>query len=60
MMESAETKQPETESKKGVDRADYEAPAIVYESIITTRAGSPAGATDGAGTGVDPADLFGG
>jgi len=58
MMESTEAKQPDKESKKRA-RAAYEAPAIVYESVITTRAGSPAGATDSAGSDVDPADLFG-
>lgn len=58
MMESTEAKQPEKESTKVV-RAAYEAPAIVYESIITTRAGSPQGGTDSAGSDVDPADLFG-
>jgi hypothetical protein len=42
-------KKPESEQK------EYEAPAIVYEGKITTRAGSP----EGAGDGVDPADLFG-
>ena len=36
----------------------YEAPAIIYEGVITTRAGSPLGG-DGDGTVIDPADLFG-
>ncbi|MBE2220546.1 MAG: hypothetical protein IAF02_03345 [Anaerolineae bacterium] len=39
----------------------YKAPAIIYEGIITTRAGSgPTGDPAGSGeSGVDPADLFG-
>jgi hypothetical protein len=36
----------------------YEAPAIIYQGIITTRAGSNIGAGSGEGI-VDPADLFG-
>jgi hypothetical protein len=37
----------------------YEKPAIIHESQITTRAGTPIeGAPDR--NGVDPADLFGG
>lgn len=35
----------------------YQAPAVVYEGVITTRAGSPFGNPDDAG--VDPTDLFG-
>jgi hypothetical protein len=34
----------------------YETPAIVYEGVITTRAGTPEG--DGSEA-VDPAELFG-
>lgn len=44
-------KKPQSEQK------EYQAPAIIYEGKITTRAGSPA--APGSGDGVDPADLFG-
>ncbi len=36
----------------------YETPAVIYEGVITTRAGSPVGGGDSE-KGVDPADLFG-
>jgi hypothetical protein len=36
----------------------YEAPAVVYEGVITTRAGTPIGGEQD-GADVDPADLFG-
>ncbi len=47
----------------GVKRAPYEAPAIIYEGLITTRAGSvnpepPGGGGDSGGG--DPANTFGG
>ncbi len=35
----------------------YEAPAIIYEGAIGTRAGSPLGGTTGV-DGIDPGDLF--
>ena len=38
----------------------YTPPAIIYDGVISTRAGSPLGGGDGNGAdGVDPADLFG-
>ena len=38
---------------------EYEAPAIVYDGLISTRAGSPlGGGSDNNADGVDPADLF--
>ena len=40
-------------------RVAYEAPAIIYETVITTRAGSPLGIDGQSPDGVDPADLFG-
>ncbi len=44
-------------TKNEDQRAPYEAPAIVYEGLISTRAGSTV--TGGAGSdAVDPADLF--
>jgi hypothetical protein len=56
MMDSTESKK--TNSKEQSDRrATYEAPAIIYEGVITTRAGSPVFSPEG--DGVDPADLFG-
>lgn len=37
----------------------YEAPAIIYDGVIGTRAGSPIGNPNGSSAdGVDPADLF--
>jgi hypothetical protein len=37
----------------------YEAPSIIYDGVISTRAGSPIGGSGGDGAdGVDPADLF--
>lgn len=37
----------------------YEAPAVIYDGVISTRAGSPVGSPNGAGSdGVDPANLF--
>ncbi len=44
------------------EKPTYEAPAIIYKGIITTRAGSggPVGDPSGSGeSSVDPADLFG-
>ncbi len=43
---------------KMVERADYEAPAIIYEGLISTRAGSVI-LNGGGAEGADPADLFG-
>ena len=42
-------------------RASYEAPAIIYEGVISTRAGTgdPLGDGSGSDDSVDPADLFG-
>ena len=40
------------------DNVLYEAPAVIYEGMITTRAGTPTGNPDG-DRAVDPADLFG-
>lgn len=37
----------------------YERPLIIYDGIISTRAGSPiGGVTDNGTAGVDPANLF--
>lgn len=53
---SSEQSHPQSEADQ---RLQYEAPAIVYEGVITTRAGSPAGVTPGdSDAGVDPSDLF--
>lgn len=46
------------EHRKNKEKTTYEAPAIIYETVITTRAGSPL-STDDSNPGVDPADLFG-
>ena len=58
-MKSLSKPQAKTEkTEQKVERAAYEAPAIVYEGFITTRAGSPInrGSSDPS---ADPADLFG-
>ena len=47
----------EAEPRDGEQRAPYEAPAIIYEGELTTRAGTVPG--PGA-PGADPADIFGG
>ncbi|MCA9933280.1 MAG: hypothetical protein H6662_12040 [Ardenticatenaceae bacterium] len=47
------------QEKSQEQRAAYEAPAIIYETIITTRAGSPLSLDVQDPDGVDPADLFG-
>lgn len=59
-MSSAITSESTEEKKKERERAPYQKPAIIYEGVITTRAGSPLGASEGASDAVDPADLFGG
>ena len=41
------------------EKSTYEAPAIIYKGIITTRAGSPVGDDPSGAGSVDPADLFG-
>ena len=41
------------------DKKPYEAPAIIYNGVITTRAGSPTGGDGDGADGIDPADLFG-
>ena len=42
------------------ERLPYETPAIIYEGLITTRAGSPpGGGAPDPGEGLDPVDLFG-
>ncbi len=45
------------ERKEQNEHAIYEAPAIVYEGVISTRAGSPITSAP-KGDAVDPADLF--
>ncbi len=50
------------QNDSGAKRAPYEAPAIIYEGLITTRAGSvpEAPEKDGGGGGAaDPAQIFG-
>lgn len=49
---------PEKKRSEEKERATYEAPAIIYEGAISTRAGTPLGNQPG-GEGIDPADLFG-
>ncbi len=49
---------PEKECVNEEQRAAYEVPAIIYEGMISTRAGSPLGNPSGSDS-IDPADLFG-
>ncbi len=54
-------KQPNEGKQSSLDdttNTPYEAPAVIYEGLITTRAGTPTGST-GSDNAVDPADLFG-
>ena len=47
------------ESTEKLPTEAYEAPAVIYDGLISTRAGSPLGSKTGSGAdGVDPADLF--
>jgi hypothetical protein len=57
MKTTNEPKQKEQPSQK--DSLPYETPAVIHESLITTRAGTPFGNPDDDAN-VDPADLFGG
>ncbi len=41
------------------EKVRYEAPAVIYESLITTRAGTPSPFSFDHPSGVDPTDLFG-
>ena len=54
-------KDPQQQTVNLENQGVYEAPAIIYEGIITTRAGTPTGggSTGSEESGVDPADLFG-
>lgn len=56
-----ETGKVEKVEKKRDGRIPYETPAVIYEGVISTRAGSPPNRFPGGsgGDGVDPADLFG-
>lgn len=50
----------DTSKDQDTERIPYQAPTIIFEGDMTTRAGSPTGGTNGSGIdGVDPADLFG-
>lgn len=50
-------KQNQSKEQNKSKRNPYESPAIIHESLITTRAGSPI--VPDSNPGVDPADLFG-
>ncbi len=53
------TIQNQSTKRRDTDKREaYETPAIIHESLITTRAGTPI--EPGSNPGVDPADLFGG
>jgi hypothetical protein len=56
MKTTKQPKQKEQETPK--ERLVYEAPAVIHESLISTRAGSPFGNPNDNDT-IDPADLFG-
>lgn len=46
------------EEEQAAERLPYESPAIIFTTVITTRAGSPLSIGDEP-NGVDPMDLFG-
>ena len=47
------------ESTEKLPTKAYEAPAVIYDGVISTRAGSPlGGGSDNNADGVDPANLF--
>ena len=59
-MATSEQTRRSTVAKKKQEKKPYEPPAIVYEGVVGTRAGStPNLAGDGEESSVDPADLFG-
>lgn len=55
-MKLTQTTQHLTEPTE-TNKQAYETPQVIYEGIITTRAGTPTGNPESGG--VDPADLFG-
>jgi hypothetical protein len=54
-MEPTQIKQANLVEPVKAEKQAYEAPVVIYEGLITTRAGSPVGGGDRS---VDPADLF--
>jgi hypothetical protein len=48
---------PQNECPQEENPITYEAPAIIFEDVISTRAGSPLGNPAGVDD-IDPADLF--
>lgn len=48
---------PESESPQEQEKTIYEAPAIIFEGVVSTRAGSPLGNPAGVDD-IDPGDLF--
>lgn len=60
-MKNQTTTQP-GQNEVGIKRSPYEAPAIIYEGLITTRAGSvPQSPDRNSGSGAaDPGNAFGG
>ena len=46
--------------KKENKRRPYKRPAVIYDGVINTRAGTPIGRPGDPAPGVDPDDLFGG
>ncbi len=48
---------PESENPQEKEQIVYEAPAIIYEGVVSTRAGSPLGNPAGVDD-IDPSDLF--
>jgi hypothetical protein len=57
-MEPTQSLQSNHSETVETNKQTYEVPQIIYEGIMTTRAGSPFGRGEGE-SGVDPADLFG-
>lgn len=53
-----ESQTQQSQEKQAAKRRPYEAPAVIFSTVITTRAGSPL-SIGGDPEGVDPMDLFG-
>ena len=57
-MSDRKANQSTAENEKSV-REPYETPAIIYEGLITTRAGSPNRSPSDGSESVDPSEIFG-
>lgn len=59
-MKNRTASEPEKKESR-TEREPYEAPAIIYEGLITTASGNGSGPQSGTNSqGADPANIFGG